>query len=179
VKIEISDDLRLGLNDRGYLRQLLEGDVTQAYVDALNDPEVNRFLVGPRQQRQTLSTVQAFVNLNHEAANSILFGLYVDEILRGTTRLHDATENDIYLGLALFDKTIWGQGWGRLMIAAASRYAIDELGVARVKAGIEGDNVSSQKAFLAAGFECVHTAYSVKHDTCIQTWEFPGQVTNS
>lgn len=168
-------NLRLSLSEHAYLRPLLEADVTQAYVDGLNDPEVNRFLMGPRDSLQTMETVRAFVRLNRESNDSILLGLYVDGKLRGTTRLHGAGPDEVNLGLALFDKSVWGQGWGRRMIAEASRFAIGQLGVARVRAGIERDNVSSQKAFLAAGFRCVQSGYSASHDAFIQTWEFPVQ----
>lgn len=166
--------LRLDLNERGYLSPLHESDVTQAYVDGLNDPEVNCFLMGPRSQRQTMASVQAFVRWNRESEDGVLLGLYVDGVLRGTTRLHGASTSEINLGLALFDKSVWGQGWGRLMITEATRYALNEIGVTRVIAGIEVDNIASQKAFLAAGYKCIQTAYSSDHDAQIQTWEYPG-----
>ncbi len=165
--------IRLSLNQRGYLRPIDELDVTQAYVDGLNDPEVNRFLIGPRSARQTLAGVREFVRMNRESPDSLLLGLFVDDELRGTVRLHGAEGQEITLGLAIFDKTVWGQGWGKTMIEAATRHALQSPAVIRVRAGVEVDNIGSQKTFAAAGYHCVETFYSESDDLYVQTWQYP------
>ncbi len=142
----------LPLGGGACLRTFEESDISALYVDSLNDPEVHRFLSGPRKQLQTMETVCHFVRTNRVAHDGVLLGLFVGGILRGTLRLHNATDEAIYLGLAIFDKRIWGVGWGRKMITAAAQYAVDDLGIAAVFAGIESANYASQKAFLAAGF---------------------------
>lgn len=138
--------------DGGELRILTPDDVTEAYVDGLNDPEVHRYLMAPRLRTQTIDGVRAFVAANRDDAASILYGLFVDDTLRGTVRLSgigpDAAAD---IGIALFDRTVWGQGWGRRAIEAASKVA-ESLGVAQLVAGIAAQNEASRRAFAAAGY---------------------------
>ena len=147
------DQIKLPLGNNNYLRPLLENDITLQYVDGLNDSEVNRFLTGPRQQRQTIDTVKHLVCLNRNATDGVLFGLFVDDTFRGTVRLHDINPEIAFLGLALFDKSIWGMGWGRRVIKAVTDFARNELKIKMVIAGIENENIASQKAFAAVGYK--------------------------
>ena len=52
---------RLQLGSGACLKPLPVSGVTNAYVNGLNDPAVNQFLVGPRRHKQTLDTVREFV----------------------------------------------------------------------------------------------------------------------
>jgi len=81
-----------------------------------------------------------------------LFGLFIDDVLRGTSRLHDISSESAYIGIALFDRSIWGQGWATRMIRKIVRFAIGSLGLKKVLAGIEKENIASQGAFNKAGF---------------------------
>lgn len=143
---------RLELENGAFLRPLTVADVTDAYVDGLNDPEVHRFLTGPHRERQTRATVETFVTACLRASDGILFGLFVDGDLRGTVRLHGITEAGAWLGLAIFDKRLWGQKFGRHCIVAVTEYALGQLKLARVEAGIEDGNEASATAFRKAGF---------------------------
>lgn len=142
----------LVLGKESYLRPVKESDVTQKYVKGLNDIEVNRFLVGPRSQEQTIDTVKDYVNKNWDNRNTILFGFFVDNELRGTVRIHDINNDTAYIGVAIFDKEMWGHGWGKKIIAVATEYAISKLGLDKLIAGIENENYASQKIFIAAGY---------------------------
>jgi RimJ/RimL family protein N-acetyltransferase len=136
----------------GELRLLEPDDVSDAYVAGLRDPEVNRFLSAPREAPQTIETVRAYVAANRADPASALFGLYVDGALRGTVRLHDIqVGGDAFVGIALFDRSVWGRGWGRRCIEAVCAVASD-LGVRRAVAGIHATNHASRHAFAAAGF---------------------------
>lgn len=73
---------RLQLGSGACLKPLPVSGVTNAYVNGLNDPAVNQFLVGPRRHKQTLDTVREFVRENWNAEDSLLFGLFVDGQLR-------------------------------------------------------------------------------------------------
>jgi len=151
--ISQADISKIYLGENAFLRPLSADDVTAGYVEGLNDPEVYRFLVGPSRQRQTIELVRGFVRANEEDLHAILFGLFVDGSLRGTSRLHDICLESAYLGIALFDRSIWGQGWGTRMIRGIVDYAVDSLDVKKVFAGIENENMASQCAFEKAGFQ--------------------------
>ena len=152
--LDLKPALRLDFRDGAHLRPLLAADVTQAYVDGLNDPEVHRYMEAPRKQWQTLEGVRAYVAANAADAHAILFGLYAGEILRGTVRLHDVDfgRGTATIGIALFDRRIWGQGLGSAAIAAVARYASDNLGLTRLEAGIITANRGSIQTFEKAGF---------------------------
>lgn len=151
--LEIKPSLRLDLGNGAYLRPLSEADVTQAYVDGLNDPAVNRYLE-VRRQRQTLETVRAYVSANAADPQAILFGIYSGNVLRGTLRLHDVdfSSSKATLGIALFDRDFSGKGLGSSAIAAAARFAAVELSLTHLAAGIIDANTASVRAFEKSGF---------------------------
>ena len=166
-----SVERRIELGAGAFLRPIVEDDVTEQYVEGLNDPEVHRFLVGPRRDRQTAASVREFVRMNREDPAAILFGLFVGDMLRGTARLHDIGEEGAFLGLAIFDKSLWGQGWGTRIVEGVTRFALGELGIARVRAIIEDDNVGSQRAFQRAGYRHDASADKVEEGQVKQLWE--------
>jgi RimJ/RimL family protein N-acetyltransferase len=131
---------------------MVPDDITDLYVNGLNDPEVNRYLSGPRREYQTHDTVRAFVAANAAAADAILFGLFIDQELRGTVRLHDVSHASAYVGLAFFDKRIWGKGWAKLAIKRVCRFAFDDLRVASIFAGVHDANEASRRSFQRVGF---------------------------
>jgi len=152
--LDLKPTLRLALRDGAYLRPLLADDVTMAYVDGLNDPEVHRYMEAPRKQRQTLEGVRAYVADNAADAGAILFGLYAGGTLRGTVRLHDVESGPgtATVGIALFDRGVWSQGLGSAALAAVVRFATGELGLTRLEAGIIAANKGSIQAFEKTGF---------------------------
>ena len=62
----------LVLESGALLSPFSPNQVTDLYVNGLNDPEVNRFLVGPRSQVQTQDTVREFVRMNNEDPASLM-----------------------------------------------------------------------------------------------------------
>jgi RimJ/RimL family protein N-acetyltransferase len=152
--LELKPTLRLDLGGGDYLRPIDAGDVTQAYVDGLNDPEVHRYMEAPRKQRQTLDSIRSYVAANTADPYAVLFGLYCGGTLRGTVRLHDldTVNRRATLGIALFDRRVWGRGLASRAIAAVTAFAAAELAVERLEAGIIEANAASVAAFEKAGF---------------------------
>jgi RimJ/RimL family protein N-acetyltransferase len=151
--LEIKPSLRLDLGNGAYLRPISEADVTDAYVDGLNDPEVNRYLE-VRKLRQTSETVRAYVRANAADPWAVLFGIYSGNVLRGTLRLHDVdlSGSKATVGIALFDRHFSGRGLGSAAIAAVARFAAAELSLTHLAAGIIDANTASVRAFEKAGF---------------------------
>jgi RimJ/RimL family protein N-acetyltransferase len=151
----LAHELRLNLGDDGFLSPIGPDDVTELYVTGLNDADVNRFLIGPRKEYQTLDTVRAFVAENEASDTAILFGLFVEGVLRGTVRLHDVSASSAYIGLAFFDKRIWGRGWAKRAILRVCAFAFDEVGIKQIFAGVHDANEGSRRAFEWVGFQPV------------------------
>jgi RimJ/RimL family protein N-acetyltransferase len=145
----------LMLGEGAYLRPLRPDDVTLAYVAGLNDPAVNRFLVGVRVAPQTAATVRAYVESNWRSETDLLLGLFADATLRGTVRVHDVSWQDGhgYMGIVIFDRAYWGRGLGAQALNAVRDFCFRTLGVTSLTAGIYASNKASQKSFERAGFE--------------------------
>ena len=163
---------RLLLAENAFLRVVGVADATQPYVDGLNDPRVYRFMTATRRSRQTMDLVRAYIRANEEDEKSKLFGLYIDDQLRGTVRLHaiGAEPGTAHIGITIFDPDYWGQGWARRAIHSAVHHGFDDLGLTRVYAGVYADNISSQKAFAHAGFSCLAAADHIDDLGVAQLW---------
>ena len=145
--------IQLRVEAGAILRPLQVEDVTDAYVDGLNDPRVSQNLVGPRLHRQTLESVRAYVGRNWRNDRSVLFGVYIDGALRGTVRLYDIDDaGRAVMGIALFDTAYWGQGWGSRCIRRVAEYGTRELGLRRIVAGSYERNLAAIRSFAKAGF---------------------------
>jgi RimJ/RimL family protein N-acetyltransferase len=141
----------------GYLSPLKPENVNFRYVDGLNDPEVNRYLVGVKNKIQTKETVTEFIQCNLESSNAVLFGIWItgEDNHCGTVRLHAIEYNDktSHIGICLFDKSVWGKGVGSNAVEAVTKWALNDLDLRWVEAGIYNENIASQKIFIAAGYE--------------------------
>lgn len=142
------------------LRTLRVEDITPAYVTGMNDPQVRQF-VGVDSGQLDQTAIEAFVNDNWVRPDCLLFGLFVEETHRGNIRLHDYDGTTAWIGLAIFDTTIWGQGFGSAMIAAVSGFCFEHLRCTQVKAGVEVANAGSAAAFAKAGFKSIKQSPSV------------------
>jgi RimJ/RimL family protein N-acetyltransferase len=144
---------------KGQLRLLNPDDVHQGYVDGLNDPEVNKYLVGVKCFTQTTQSVIHYVKSNMESSSSILWGIWQQgsKLHCGTVRLHgiDTYHGVALIGICLFDKTSWGNRIGTKAITAVTSWAHDCLKLSWIEAGVYAENLSSQKAFLDARYDWI------------------------
>jgi len=144
-------ELKCGLN--GVLRTLRESDITRAYVDGINSAEVQKFLLQPNMSRQNESSLQEYARENFNSPDAILLGLFVDGSHRGNIRLHNITADSAFLGIAIFDASIWGKGWGHRAIRVVSVFGTQCLHIKTILAGISEKNPASIRAFLKAGYK--------------------------
>jgi len=138
------------------IRTLRSGDVTKKYVDGLNDPEVNRYLE-IRWQRQTKPMVERYVEQNLKSSNNLLLGLFLKESKSfiGTIRLSNISYHHYLasLGICLFDKKIWGQGYGLEALCAVRDFVFSRMGIRCIEAGIYEEHAASLKVFKKCGFK--------------------------
>tara|TARA_B110001454_G_C12599818_1_gene383955 strand:+ start:175 stop:708 length:534 start_codon:yes stop_codon:yes gene_type:complete len=135
-----------------YLRPINMHDISQLYIDGLNDPEVHHFLVAAKNKKQDYKSISTYVKKNLDSKDAILFGFFLDNILRGTVRLHDIIDKKSFIGIVIFDKSIWGKKWGRKILLAVNNFAYRELDIKKIKAGVEFDNHKSARLFSSAGY---------------------------
>lgn len=152
--------------ERVYLRSLGESDVTDEYVDGLNDPDVNKFLVNVRLQRQTKKKVTDFVKHNLQSQHDILLGVFLKEsgIFVGTIKVGEIS-NFHYLctiGVCFFNKRYWGKGYASEAIEKACGYIFNKLKLHYIEAGVYEDNKASMKLFERSGFK-IQARYKNKY----------------
>jgi [ribosomal protein S5]-alanine N-acetyltransferase len=143
-------------NDKVELMLLDESHISPAYVDWLNDPEVNRYLES-RFARHTLESTQRFVRDCRDSSHSLMLGIcsfalggrHVGNIKIGPIDTHHGLGE---VGIMIGDRAAWGRGVASAAIDAMAAIARDELALRKITAGCYGGNVGSQRAFLRAGF---------------------------
>lgn len=146
--------------ERMSLRPVRESDITDEYVDGLNNAEINRYLV--LRQKQTLSLVREYVEINWDSPAAILFGLFLKNDpfpFIGTIRI---SEIDMFhylatVGVCLFAKRAWKKGYAIEALKAVADYAFRDIGLHYLEAGAYADNSNSIELFRKAGFTETHT----------------------
>ena len=158
--------------ERLTLQPLREADLTDEYVEGLNDPRVNRYLAFI--EHQTEATVRNYVKLNWECANSILFGIFLKNESHpfvGTVRVSDINWQHwlANVGVGLFAQRAWKKGYAQEAVALTVDYCFKELGLHYLEAGAYAENVNSVTLFQRVGFKEV---YRIKnkyaHDSCFK-----------
>jgi len=144
----------------GFVRPLKAEDVHPGYVSGLNDTEVNRYLDNVKRTTQTEEGVTEFVRHNQQAGDAVLFGIWQTGAERhcGTVRLYgmEHFHKTAHIGVCVFDRAAWGKKIGSKAISAVTGWAFETMGLRWVEAGAYSENVASQKAFLAAGYEWIY-----------------------
>lgn len=150
--------------ERLRIRTLSESDVCESYVNGLNDPEVNKFLIDARFTQHTETSVKDFVAKKLNSPLCIPFGLFVKEggefigtiYISKISRIHFSCE----LGICLFRKECWNKGYGAEAVSAVVRYLFDILGLHYIQAEAYAENRASLAMFEKVGF---YFQYEVKN----------------
>ena len=130
------------ITDRFLLKTLDEDDVSQAYVDWLNDPEVNAYLE-VRFMKQTADDVLTYVR-GHNNRNTFLFGIFAEEGTRhiGNFSLVVNSSHKVrVLGVMVGDKDYWGAKVVLEARAAILDFCFDHLDLCKVHGGCYSDNL--------------------------------------
>jgi len=157
IKMTFKNKSLLLKNDSVYLRPLCVEDITDEYVDGLNDPEVNKYLLTVRQHHQTRESVEIYINSNSESTNSILFGLFLIEDPKPFVGTLHVSGIDFYhyfagIGICLFAKRAWGKGYALQSIMMTKEYLFESLGLHYLYAGVFTKNRKAVTLFKNGGF---------------------------
>lgn len=160
---------KLVLSNGRFLRLLEKNDITQAYIDALNDKDRVQYMTSLKEKTSFEDAVQ-YVNENNQSPDSFLFGIFENDDLLGTTRLHDIdrANKNAWVGIFIFKNDPGKKGLGTSVIQKITDYAFDEQGLKTVRAGIFLENKASAGAFSKAGFSVYER--SVYQDKEYQKW---------
>jgi len=143
------------IGKRVFLRRLTLADISQTYVDWLNDSEVNHFL-DIKHTRQTLATVSAYIQSYEQAKDRLLLGVFDiasnEHIGNITFSWIDWLHDTGVIGIAIGNKAYWGKGYGSEALSLSVEFAFNKLKLHRLEAGISSLKVPSQRLFEKVGF---------------------------
>lgn len=142
-----------------FLRALTVDDMTDEYIDGLNDPEVNCYLLFARPQ--TKATVGEYIRRNEEDRGALLLGVFLKNDPNpfvGTVRISDISWQHwlANVGVCLFARRAWKKGYALEAMGLAVNYCFQELGLHYLEAGAYAENVNSVSLFQRAGFNEVY-----------------------
>lgn len=140
-----------------YLRPLQVKDITDEYVNGLNDPDVNKYLVNVRLNVQTSKTVEKYVKSNRENPLAILFGIFVNHDAKPLIGTVYVSGIDFFhflatIGVCLFAKGAWRKGYGFCALGMVKDYLFGQLELHYIEAGVYAENEQSIKLFKRVGF---------------------------
>ena len=172
-------------NENIYLQTLGIEDITDEYVNGLNDLEVNRFLVDVRRNIQTHQSVETFVLSNLDDSNSILFGIFLKKnpvSFVGT--VHISKINFFHytasIGICLFSKKNWKKGYAFQSVILIKDYLFNTCGLHHLEAGVFAKNHKSISMFKRAGFfEGYRVSNKYRHVTSFEDVIFFCAINNS
>ena len=138
------------------LRPLRASDVSEEYLEWLNDPEVTRYLeVGAR--RSTPRTVRAYLQRFHRSRTDFIFAVIERQSGR---HIGNVTINRIHpvhgtadTGLMIGRKDLWGQGYASEAWSLVLHHAFGDLGVRKIVATVVAENGRSLGALKTLGFQ--------------------------
>jgi ribosomal-protein-alanine N-acetyltransferase len=144
--------------DGGYLSTLHPEQVSDSYVNGLNNPLINRYLE-VRKVRQSLQSVQNFILFNLSSSSSFLLGIWATDHdkLVGTLRIHDLDLEQLhcFLGLCIFDLSCHGVGIGSKSVSRICQYLRLQYTGITVEAHVHTDNIPSLSLFRRCGFTLI------------------------
>ena len=154
------------------LKTLTYRDVSQKYVDWMNDPDVTRYTES-RFQKHNMESVKDYVKAISGSSEDYLYGIYEDGDHIGNIKLHANMHHNLGdIGILIGDKTKWGRGYATEAIRALTRHGLETLEMHKISAGIYSNNQGSIKAFKAAGYneEGIHEL------TYLSNGEYVGEI---
>ncbi len=130
------------------LKPLTKEDITQEYIDWLNDPVFSKYLCYPLPQ--TRETIIKFIDSYNNSSNKVLFGIFTDKHIGNVTVYFDIDE--IWFGISI-KPTEQRKG-----------YAVEALKLVEAKyahhgkkfmAGVKPTNQASIDLFKKAGYKMI------------------------
>ncbi len=138
------------------LRPLTISDVTNTYVNWLNDKKINQFLES-RFIKHTQENVKDFVKKIQIDSNFLFYTIINNDSKKHIGNIKLGPINWIHrtsdIGILIGDKNSWGKGYATDAITMLTNFSFSDLNLHKITAGIYEENIGSLKAFLKSNFE--------------------------
>ncbi len=146
-------NIKIKVDEQILLKVLKLNDVSDSYVEWLNDFEVTKF-TEQKYFTHTLENTKTFVSQKDESERDLLFGIFFNGTHIGNIKLgpinleHMSSEVSYFIG----EKKFWGRGIASKCVEAIVQFAVTELGLKKVNAGYYENNIGSAKVLQKCGF---------------------------
>jgi RimJ/RimL family protein N-acetyltransferase len=141
--------------NRLILKNMETEEITQEYVNWLNDKDFNRFLSNSdfdHTKESCCSYVKSFQNKNDRALLGMFLkdsGLHLGNI---TLYIYDWRRCVASIGISLGRRGYSGKGFSTEGLIALRNHSFEELGLHRLEAEVACENIRSLKLFLKSEF---------------------------
>lgn len=138
---------------QGFIELKPISDVSDRYIEWLNDPAINRYLE-TKFDTQDRASVEGFVRQVNASKDSHLFGIFLNDSHIGNikvgpiNRFHEVADVSLLIG----ERAEWGKGHARTAISLITGYAFQTLKLHKTMAGMYEGNTASHRAFLKCGY---------------------------
>lgn len=137
------------------LRSITEGDVTQRYLDFINDKVVTEFLDAGRKEH-SIDDLKSYVKEKISKKDCIFLAVIDKEscLHIGNVKIEpiDYDNRKAEIGIMIGDKNFWGKGYGTEAMRIAVKFCFQDLNLNRVSLGVIADNIQAMKAYKKVGF---------------------------
>jgi [ribosomal protein S5]-alanine N-acetyltransferase len=135
------------------LKNLIYRDVTQKYVNWMNDLDVTKYTES-RFIKHTIESVTDYVKAISGSSEDYFYGIYEGKEHIGNIKLHTNMHHRLGdLGIIVGDKSKWGCGYATEAINIVTKHGFNTLELHKISAGVYSNNLGSIKAFQKAGYE--------------------------
>jgi [ribosomal protein S5]-alanine N-acetyltransferase len=146
-------NVKIKVDEQIFLKVLSLNDVSESYVEWLNDYEITKF-TEQKYFRHTLVSTKTFVSQKDDSESDLLFGIFFDGTHIGNIKLgpikfdHMSAEVSYFIG----KKEFWGKGIASKCVETIVQFAVTELGLKKINAGYYENNIGSAKVLHKCGF---------------------------
>ena len=150
---KISTDFKKNLSDNFFLRVLQVRDISEAYINWLNNHEIMQYTEQTRTTHNE-QNVASFVSSMLDSSENYLFGIFDDANHIGNIKIGpiDSFHKTADISYVIGHKNYWGRGIASMAIKAISEIAFMELELEKIYAGVYGNNIGSIKALQKNNF---------------------------
>ncbi len=120
------------------------------------DPEIQAHMPELRNEAQDISTQYEYIEECENDEDGYYWSIETrDRTTIGIVSLFeiDPHHKTVDLGIVIGDKEYWGKGVATEVVNTIKEYAFNTLGIARISAEVEEDNLPMKKVFEKTGFE--------------------------
>ena len=137
------------------LRSISEDDVTQRYLNFLNDKVVTKFLDAGMKEH-SIDELKSYVKDKISKKDCIFLAVIDKEsgMHIGNVKIEplDYENRKAEIGIMVGDQNFWGKGYGTEAMRIAVKFCFHDLNLNRVTLGVIADNIQAIKAYKNVGF---------------------------